>query len=311
VKIGVWAALQGAFLYASHALGERFEDRPYLAEAFAFLAGGWVLAGIALVSQIYHLDSRPPNGIWLWLALVLPAAWLLARRATAGVVFVALTSALAMEVETSDSWIHAARAETPWLWIAVPVLAAGLVGWLPHPARSVRAWVGAWIFGASHFFLLVFGAAQELDRTSLDGAWIPVAAGIALGLVWPERSLPAAWDGLTARLVLVLTLLPWVLLGSRYDAGALIDTLAVGLSWILQLVLAALVIRSAARAGSAAWVNLGYLALLAGILTRYFDFFGEYLQGGLALMLTGVLILFVLYALERARRRTLAAEVAA
>jgi hypothetical protein len=51
--------------------------------------------------------------------------------------------------------------------------------------------------------------------------------------------------------------------------------------------------------------------LLAGILTRYFDFFGDFLEGGVALVLTGVLVLFTLYALERARRRTLRRQASA
>jgi uncharacterized membrane protein len=97
-------------------------------------------------------------------------------------------------------------------------------------------------------------------------------------------------------------------LGFEYDAGT-IRTTAVGLAWIVQLVIAVLVIRAGAQRGSESWVNLGYLALLAGILTRYFDFFGDYLQGGFALALTGGLLLFILYALERSRRRTLQREV--
>lgn len=307
-KLGVWAALQCGFLYLTYELGRRFRDRPYLAEAFALVAGGWVLGGIALVSQIYHLDARPPNGIWLWLALVLPAAWLLARRATAAVVFVALTSALVLEVGAKDSWLHAARADNPWLFLAIPVLVAALVSWLPHPTAWLRDWVGAWAFGVANFFLLVFGAAQEFHHTSLRGAWFLVGAALLLALAVPERCLPRAWDGLTSRLVLVLTLLPWALIGSQYERGAPIDTVAVGLSWIVQLALAVLVIRSAAQAASPAWVNLGYLALLAGVLTRYFDFFGEYLEGGTALVATGVLLLFILYALEKARRRTLRKE---
>ncbi len=75
--------------------------------------------------------------------------------------------------------------------------------------------------------------------------------------------------------------------------------------------IAILVIRAGARRGSGSWVNLGYLALLAGILTRYFDFFRDYLEGGTALALTGILLLFILYALEKARRRTLRREVPA
>jgi uncharacterized membrane protein len=159
--------------------------------------------------------------------------------------------------------------------------------------------------------MLVFGAVQKLDRTTLGGAWLVVGTAIIMALALPRRALPSAWDGLTSRLVLAIALLPWVLIGSAYDEGAVIDTLAVGLTWFLQLALAVLVIRSAARAGSTTWVNLGYLAVLAGVLTRYFDFFGDYLDGGIALALTGMLLLFILYVLEKARRRTLAKEVAA
>lgn len=311
-KLGGWAVLQCGLLYVAHRLGQWFEDRPYLAEIPALVAGGWVLGGIVLVGSLYHLDSRAPDGFWLWLALVLPAAWLLERRATAAVAFAALTMALLLEaVEARDSWLHAEHADSPWLWLAVPLLAATLASWLPHPARWLREWVGAWVFLAANAFLLVFGAAQHLDRTSLGGAWIPVGAGLLLALALPGRSLPAAWDELTARLVLVLTLLPWALIGSQYDRGALLDSLAVGLSWVVQLGVAVLVIRCAGRAGSAAWVNLGYLALLAGILTRYFDFFGKHLEGGAALTASGVLLLFILYVLEKARRRTLRKEVAA
>jgi len=313
VKLGSWGALQCAFLLLAHDLSRRLPERPYLAEAFAGVAGGWVLGGIALVSQIYHLNSRPPNGIWLWLALVLPAAWLLKHRATAGVLFVALTTALALEVATDDSWLHARNSDNPWLFLAIPLLTAVLVSWLPCKVASLPEWVGVWIFGVSNFFLLVFGATEEFHRPALalGGAWLLAAAGMALALAFPVRCLPRAWDCLTARAVPALTLLPWIVLGSEYDRGSAVDVSARGLSWVIQLALPVLVIRGAARVGSGAWVNLAYLALLAGILTRYFDFFGDYLEGGTALVATGALLLFVLYALERARRRTLKKEVVA
>lgn len=306
VKLGGWAVIQCALLYLARDFAERFKGRAFLSEPLAFVAGGWVLGGIALVSQIYHLDSRPPNGVWLWLALILPLAWALPWRATAAVVLVALTAALGLEVAASDSWLHAPRAEGPWLFLAIPMLSAALVSWLPTPVGGLRGWVGAWVFGVGTVWLLVFGAAQELDHTTLDGGWLLVAAAFLTALVQPSRCLPPVWDGLTARAVLVAAVLPWVVIGAEYDAGSVIDMLAVGLAWLLQVGVAVLAIRAGARGGSTAWVNLGYLALVAGILTRYFDFFGEYLEGGLALVATGALVLFVLYAMERARRRTLA-----
>jgi uncharacterized membrane protein len=309
LKLGGWALLQLAFLLAAHHLGRVWPDRPALAEALSFVAGGWMLAGIALVSQIYQLDSRPPNGIWLWLALVLPAAWLLERRAVAAVVFIALAWGLALEARQIDSIFRADRVDGPWIWLGIPLLAACLVSCLPAPPSFIRDWTGFWTFVTANLFLLVLGVGKDLDRSDLGRGWWLAGAGILVGLALPERCLSRAWDPLTSRLILASTLLPWALLGSGYDAGVILDELAVGLSWIAQLVIAILVIRIGARRGSESWVNLGYLALLAGILTRYFDFFRDYLEGGTALALTGGLLLFILYALEKARRRTLGREV--
>lgn len=311
LKLGGWALLQLASLLSAYQLSRVWPDRPALAEAMSFVAGGWMLGGIALVSQIYQLDSRPPNGIWLWLVLVLPAAWLLERRAVAAVIFIALVCGFALEAGQIDSIFRADRVDGPWIWIGIPLLAAGLASYLPASARFLREWTGFWTFVASNFFLLVLGASKELDRSDLGRGWWLAGAGILLGIAIPERCFPRGWDGLTSRLILASTFLPWIFLGSRYDAGVILDRLAIGLSWIVQLVIAILVIRAGARRGSESWVNLGYLALLTGILTRYFDFFRDYLQGGTALALTGALLLFILYALEKARRRTLGRQVPA
>jgi uncharacterized membrane protein len=308
VKLAGWAALLVAFLAASHELAGRFPERPALSESLALVAGGWVLAGIALVSQIYHLEARTPNGIWMWLFLVAPGAWLLPRRALAAVLFVAVVAALSLEVGEADSWVHALHVETPWLWLAIPLLAATVVSWLPRPLPELRSWLGLWTFAAGQTFLLVLGATHELDHSELGRAWLIVGAGLAAALAWPARALPAAWDAATARLALVLTVLPWVLLGARYDTGGLSDNIAIGMAWLVQLAVAVLIVRAGAHAGSHAWINLGYAALLAGVVVRYFDFFGDFLEGGLALALTGFVLLFLLFALERARRRTLAVE---
>jgi hypothetical protein len=224
------------------------------------------------------------------------------------VLFVALVTALSLEVYEADSLIHAPHAETPWLWLAIPLLAGTLVSRLPRPLPELRSWLGLWTFGAGQLFLLVLGASHDLDHSELGAAWVVAAIGLAAALAWPARSLPAAWDATTARLALVLTVLPWLLLGARYDSSGIFDNIAIGAAWVVQLAIAILVVRAGAHAGSHAWINLGYVALLTGVVVRYFDFFGDFLEGGTALALTGFVLLFVLFALERARRRTLAVE---
>jgi len=228
LKLGGWALLQLAFLVSAHQLTRAWPDRPALAEAMSFVAGGWMLGGIALVSQIYQLDSRPPNGIWLWLVLVLPAAWLLERRAVAALVFIALVWGLALEAGQIDSIFRTDRVDGPWIWIGIPLLAAGLTSFLPASARFLREWTGFWTFVAGNFFLLVLGANQDLDRSDLARGWWLAGAGILLGVAIPDRCLSRAWDSLTGRLLLASTFLPWILLGSRYDPGVILDELAVG-----------------------------------------------------------------------------------
>lgn len=308
VKLAGWAIFLAAFVAASEEAGRRFPDRPALSEAFALAAGGWVLAGIALVSQIYHLDSRPPNGIWLWVALVLPAAWLLPRRATAAILFAGFVAGLTMEVLEKNSLAHANTIEGPWLWLAIPLLAGIAISFLPRPWPGLRAWLGAWTFAAGQVFLLVLGAVQGLDRSDLGRAGILAAAGLLAAVALPRRVL--SWDALTSRILIAATLLPWSMLGERYDKGALVDGVAIGVAWVAQFAAAILVIRAGARTGSRAWVNLGYLAVLAGVVVRYFDFFGDFLEGGAALALTGAMLLFIVFALEKARRRTLHAQAA-
>ena len=304
-KLASWGLLQIGFLLGAEEAGRRFE-RPFLAEALALVAGGWILAGIALVSQIYHLTSRPANGFWLWLLLLLPIAWLLPRRATAVVAFSALTAALIAEVSDPLSLVAVRDGSGPWLALAIPLLALFAVSWLPRPAPWLRGFLGAWTFAASQVILLVFGAEKELGHNDLGRAWIVAGAGLAVALLWPGRTLPPAWGAAGARAILVVSLLPWALLGRAYDATDPLDVFALGVAWVAQIAAALLLIRCASRSGSPLWVNLGFVALLAGILTRYFDLFGDYLQGGLALAMTGVLILVVVTILERSRRRALA-----
>lgn len=304
-KLGAWALLQLLFLGLAYELGRRFPDRPALAEAAALVAGGFALGGIALVSQIYQLDARPPNGAWLWLALVLPMAFVLPRRAPAAVVVTALLAVLVLETQQPGSLVEADHAEGPWLWLGLPLLAFGAVSLLPRPLDGLRGIAGAWTFAVSQFFLLVFGASHHLDHSDLGRAFAVALPGVLWGLTRPASALPGGLSANEWRALLAASLAPWVLMGARYEPDSLPDLAAVGLAWIVQMALAILVVRAGARAQAPGWINAGYVAIATGILVRYFDFFGDYLEGGLALTTTGLLILFVLYTLERSRRRAL------
>ena len=52
----------------------RSDRHPALSEVCHLLGSGMFLANIALIGQVYHLSSRPPNAILLWLAGIIPRA---------------------------------------------------------------------------------------------------------------------------------------------------------------------------------------------------------------------------------------------
>ncbi|HET9314637.1 MAG TPA: DUF2157 domain-containing protein, partial [Vicinamibacteria bacterium] len=145
LKLSAWASILSLVLLGARAC-ERTDGRSALAEGLALVACGWVLGGIALVSQIYQLDARPPNGVWMWLGLVLPAAWILRARTVSVCLFVALVWGLALEAGARDSLVFARHADGPWLFLAIPWLAAALLSWLPRAWSGLRGWVGAWSF---------------------------------------------------------------------------------------------------------------------------------------------------------------------
>lgn len=304
-KLGGWALLQVAFTVLAFDLGRRVPDRPALAEAAALVAGGLLLVGISLVAEIYHLDGRTANSLWLWAALVLPMSFVLERRAPAGVFGAALLAALLFEVFEPGSPVKARDVDGPWLWLALPLVAAGVAAWLPRAPQALAGVAGGWAFGFTQLALLVFGAAQDLDGSDLGRAWAVALAGLGWALWRPHDVLGATLSVAEWRGLLVGSLAPWLLVGPGYEPGSPVDAAAVAVAWVVQLAAAVLVVRAGARAQAAGWINAGYAGVALGILVRYFDFFPNALEGGLALLVTGLLLLAVLFALERSRRLAL------
>src|SRR5688572_26037334 len=85
-QIGDWVKIGGlvALLGGSYVVGYRLKIAPgrYPRTGDACLMAGAVLflLGIALVSQIFHIDSRPANGVLLWWAGIVALPWLLHAR---------------------------------------------------------------------------------------------------------------------------------------------------------------------------------------------------------------------------------------
>jgi uncharacterized membrane protein len=85
----------------------------------------------------------------------------------------------------------------------------------------------------------------------------------------------------------------WLAAGAM---NVLLVAVAVGLMWHGSLV------------HEAAQVNLGILVLVAVLVTRFLDVFGSMLRSGIGFIVAGCLLAALAWALERTRRRLLAAS---
>jgi len=304
------AAAYGAGWRLAHAPG-RFRR---LGDVFFGLGCGFFLAGIALVSQIYHLNARPAGYVFVgWLGIV-AVPWIVRSR-TAQVL--SLATGLfwfCLETTTAGSWLALGNdlrsGRELWLLMAlgVPLSFAVWLSGLGLRGTSFRdfaSWhehAGAML---ACFSLYVLGFVRHGWRYEADPGASSVAP-VAFVLVLLGAAGAFAWRSARKDSV---ALLPWFGLAGVPVAGVLAGWnlqdggwLWSGLSWVSLFAINVAMVRIGLATGRAGWVNLALPWIALNLFTRYFDLFGTMMEGGVFFVVTGVVMLAVVFYLERKRR---------
>jgi uncharacterized membrane protein len=301
----------------------KFGEGAYAKTGDASLMVGqlFFLCGIALVSQIFHLNSRPATGVLIWWIGIVAVPWIARAKGAQFVSIVAGLVWLGMEMTTPGSWIevgHGLYDHDETIMQAV-FFFVGVALWLTGIGLRNSRWdefaglhekCGLLLAGGA-LYLLGFVRHQwkygRHDAGTFDAtAWCAVALGISLATV-------AALCAGRRRLAELKTLGPWIVLG----VVPVLGIVAVGplgdegwfwsaLSWIMLFALSVAVVRVGLETAREGWVNLGILFIATNIITRYFDLFGTMLDGGLFFIVTGGLVTALGIYLEKKRRALLA-----
>ncbi|MCX6950918.1 MAG: DUF2157 domain-containing protein [Verrucomicrobia bacterium] len=327
-QIGDWVKIAGvvALLLGSHALGWRLKVSPGLYPKLGdgcFMIGAVMfLLGIALVSQVFHLDSRPANGVLLWWAGIAALPWLVRAKGAQFVSVAAGLTWLGMELAARDSWLRLAVDSGRWyndsfyLFAAMGFLVGTALLFFGTGLRTGRHADFAGLheklgLGLMCWALYALGFTWSVDHWSRHaveaGRWQPVLlmGVIAAGAVmWARRRnresvLPLLWLVLPG-LVPVLARLEGLDLG---DSGWWWGGLACVALFLLNFGM----IRVGLTEGREGWINLGIAGIALNIVTRYFLLFGSMLDGGVFFIVTGLLVLGLGYVLERKRRSLVSA----
>lgn len=324
-----WLKISGlvSLLVGSYVAGWRLKispgQSPKLGDACLMMGAVLFLLGIALVSQIFHIDSRPSNGVLLWWAGIAAVPWLMHAKGAQLLSVVAGLTWFGMECEAHDSWLQLTVRSDQW-----------------HGDTFYHFIAAGFLVGA---VILLFGAGLRRGRYT-DFAGLHEILGLcamgatlyALGFTWTVHSWnhhvmqAARWQPVAVLALAVLAVGGWafarnytgvrqtfwfLLTGIVPVAAHLLGIELTDSGWLWgafssvgMFVLNLGMIRIGLAEGRESWINLGMAGIALNVVTRYFLLFGTMLEGGVFFIVTGLLILTLGYGLER-KRRSLVGEL--
>lgn len=289
---------------------------PKTGEALHLLGSCLFLANIALVGQIYHLSSRPPNAMLLWWAGIAALPWLLRSKAQHLLALVALGVWFGFEINQQDSLIR--------LRDECQVLAYGLLGlvYVGFGYTLRRSAFADFAKATERLGLLVFlvfvypltwqGFLDDYHDAVAGSYWIlPALAAAAITLILTgakkfdlDRQWRWTW-GLTLAAVAGLVALAFYvpherIWGWNNNLSPVNAFAALGL-----FIFCLLQIQVGLQERSAFLVNVGVVFIALDIIAAYIGLFGTMARTGLMFVLSGVFLLAFGVYLERKRRALL------
>jgi uncharacterized membrane protein len=281
-------------------------------EALHLLGSLLFLGNIALVGQIYHLVSRPPNAFLLWWAGIAALPWLLRSKAQHVLALLAFGLWFGFEINQADSLV---RLRDECQVLAYSLLGLVCVGFGYVLRRSafasfakVTERLGLVAFLAFAYPLTWKGFLDEYDHAVtgslliLPGMAIASVALIALGAT--NLTLEKQWRwtwGLTLAVAACLLAgafyVPQGRWGYFYEFTPVNAFAAIGL-----FILCLLQIQVGLQERSTFLVNLGVVFIALDIIAAYIGLFGTMARTGLMFVVSGVFLIGFGVYLEKKRR---------
>ena len=277
------------------------QQRPWLREIAALLLFGLVLSGIALIGQVYQLQSEPWRALVLWLALTTPFLALTSYSRLAGTIWViaAVTTWFVAEEPLHDllayvggtAWVSSAQLALMGYLAACAVIVIAILRGLWPPAREQADLMGRLAWAG-----LIAASTIAVSIGWLDSRQGPLLGPIVLATL---ATLPAAvtvWLGgeraerAPLLMLLIASLVIWSLglavapLSGK--SGDLVRALLFIAYWIG-------IGAAAARASRRGLFGLAFTMVGLRLLILYFEAIGGLTATGLGLIGGGVLCLIL------------------
>jgi uncharacterized membrane protein len=303
VKIALMLALNGTAALGVFVAWQRGWEKTR--EILALTLAGLVLAGIALISQVYQLDGKVWQAMLIWFAVCTPYLALVTRTRLLGVAWAAaavVTYLAALEpLERALRGLFRGDAVIMLAWVpGLLLLAIGVVrGWQSQWRGQANAIIAcgtlALLFAAGIPQLFVFRPSDEA------GAIVAVVLSLLVAaLLWHERGRDR--EGATALTIIVLaglgtwlaTMAIWKLTGATgqtFWSRRSTDAFPYLCAALVFIAFWAVVSWLALQAGRRTLFALAFAVIVVRVVIIYWEAFGGLLNTGLGLIGGGVLCL--------------------
>jgi uncharacterized membrane protein len=313
VKLATGLVLMLGAHGAGYWLREVRGDYRKTGEALHLVGALLFLGNIALVGQIYHLSTRPPNAFLLWWAGIAALPWLLRSHALHVLALLAFGLWFGVEVNQADSWISLDDECQVLGYALLGLIYVGLGYVLRRGPFALFARITERL-GLFLFLLFVYpltwrGFLDEYQSGVVGSYWIlPGLAALAAILVGAgaknlalERQWRWTW-ALTLILAAGLVAVPFYVPHEQVWGWRAGLTPVNAFAALALFVFCLLQIQVGLQERSAALVNLGIAFIALDIVAAYIGLFGTMSRTGLMFVVSGVfLILFGIY-MEKKRR---------
>jgi uncharacterized membrane protein len=282
-------------------------------EALHLLGSLLFLGNIALVGQIYHLSTRPPNAFLVWWAGIAALPWLLRSKAQHLLALLAFGIWFGCEINQEDSRVRLSDESQVLAYALLGLVYAGLGYVLRRSAfasfAKVTEQVGLIAFLVFAYPLTWQGFLDGYHNAVTSSYWIlpslaaAAVALVALGAKNLELNRQWRWTwGLSLAIAAGLLVAAFFAPRERVWGWHQNLTPLNALAALALFVFCLLQIQVGLQERSAFLVNLGVVFVALVIIAAYIGLFGTMARTGLMFVVSGVfLIVFGVY-LEKKRR---------
>jgi uncharacterized membrane protein len=292
-------------LAAIHFLGFYWHEKyPKVSSSMHFIGAGYVLAGIGLIAQIFHLSSNDGQAFLIWFAMILPLVFILKNKLIGVMAIFAFYTWL-----TINSQHHLYLNSVKGALIYFTNMSISLI-LIPRVFSSFEdsfdylKSIGSKMLLA---IIMLLGFSHEIfSHTSLESfneyhlhpiLELIIVANIAtLVFLSLKKELQASLgDKALLLLISISFILPFLIMK---DYLMFISVLC----WIIWFSFSAIMIQSGIVQGSRSNINLGTWLFVIGILARFIDLVGTMLFTGSMFIIFGVILITLAILGEKYRK---------